>query len=233
MDNYTKYARVIPSIAAMLIPLLLTAMYLINLEADTISLWGNIQNYILKFIPAALIYSALGYFGREIFRSTSKILFQFCLFKENETEMPTTKFLLWSTNEFSVEKKRAIAKKVKERFDIKLLSKPKEASNIHEAKLTIVDAVGAIRNVTREDPILLQYNQEFGFCRNYLGGSVYAFALILLSLIANLFLNFIPGYYIWIAAIVQLVFDVILFISLKYRGKAYARQLYNSFVTLP
>ena len=64
-------------------------------------------------------------------------MFQFRLFKEDETEMPTTKLLLWSSD---VRKSEAdikrIAEKIKTDFGIQLLSKDEEIANLSEAKRT-------------------------------------------------------------------------------------------------
>lgn len=64
------------------------------------------------FIPVALIYGALAYWVRQLFIDASKRLFQFRLFKEDETEMPTTKLLLWSSD---VRKSEADIKRMAER----------------------------------------------------------------------------------------------------------------------
>ena len=101
--------------------------------------------------------------------------------------MPTTKLLLWSSEKrLSANAIKTIATKLKEDFGIKLLSETKEQSNLLEAKKTIVDGVGKIREVTRNNPNLLQYNIDFGFCRNYLGGAVYSTSFLLIVLFLNI-----------------------------------------------
>lgn len=73
------------------------------------------------------------------------------MFKEDETEMPTTKLLLWTSDKRKSEVEiRQIARKIFEDFGIKLLTKEEEIANLPEAKRTIVDAVGKIREVTRK-----------------------------------------------------------------------------------
>jgi hypothetical protein len=123
-------------------------------------------------------------------------LFQFRLFKEDETEMPTTKLLLWSSAERKSEADiKQIAAKVEADFGIRLLSKDEEIANPSEAKRAIVDAVGKIREVTRKNENLQQYNRKYGFCRNYLGACVYAIGAIIFALVVNFILEM--PYTIW------------------------------------
>ena len=163
MNKYEKEARVYPAIAGMIIPIILTTLYVTSFIPKSLDIWESIIAKIGLFIPVALIYGALAYWVRQLFIDASKRLFQFRLFKEDETEMPTTKLLLWSSD---VRKSEAdikrIAEKIKTDFGIQLLSKDEEIANLSEAKRTIVDAVGKIREVTRNNENLQQYNRKYG-----------------------------------------------------------------------
>lgn len=131
MNKYEKEARVYPAIAGMIIPIILTTLYVTSFIPKTLDIWESIIVKIGLFIPVALIYGALAYWIRQLFIDASKRLFQFRLFKEDETEMPTTKLLLWSSD---VRKSEAdikrIAEKIKTDFGIQLLSKDEEISNL-------------------------------------------------------------------------------------------------------
>lgn len=180
MNKYEKEARVYPAIVGMIIPIILTTLYVTSFIPDTLDVWKSIIAKIGLFIPVALIYGALAYWVRQLFIDASKQLFQFRLFKEDETEMPTTKLLLWSSAERKSEADiKQIAAKVEADFGIRLLSKDEEIANPSEAKRAIVDAVGKIREVTRKNENLQQYNRKYGFCRNYLGACVYAIGAII------------------------------------------------------
>ena len=76
---------------------------------------------------------------------------------------------------------------------------------------------------------ILQYNIDFGFCRNYLGATVYALVILLIILIIN-----IVGWGYWlytlIAIIIQLILGIIAFFTLKYKANAYARALFNAYI---
>ncbi len=230
MDKYTRYARVYPSIVGMILPFVLTFITGSTFLPLLTNAFGRIISIISVFISSAIVYAALGYSLREMFRSISKWLFQFPLFKEDETEMPTTKLLLWKNHAIANEYHNNISRKVAEQFNIHLKSKDEEAADIVEAKLIIVNAVQNMRQITRDDAILLQYNYEFGFCRNYLGASVIAFAILLVLAILTYHLNLLPIWLSFSFCFLQLTFSLLAFISLKYRGKAYARQLLTAFM---
>ena len=125
---------------------------------------------------------------------------------------------------------KTIAAKLKEDFGIKLLSEAKEQNNLLEAKKTIVDGVGKIREVTRNNPNLLQYNIDFGFCRNYLGGAVYSTFFLLIILFLNIF-DVVDNWQITLIALAfQLLLGIIVFVSLKSKGYSYARALFNAYI---
>ena len=113
MNKYEKEARVYPAIAGMIIPIILTTLYVTSFIPQTLDIWESIIVKIGLFIPVALIYGALAYWIRQLFIDASKRLFQFRLFKEDETEMPTTKLLLWSSD---VRKSEADIKRIAEKI---------------------------------------------------------------------------------------------------------------------
>ena len=167
--DYELYARKYPAIVAMLIPAALTSYLLLNNFPNIIGIGNIIIESLAYFVPIAIIYGAIGFFARSLFRDASKMIFQFPMFKEDETDMPTTRLLLWNDSKaLSKNEIEIIAKKVKDDFGIRLLSQEETIKNPQEARKTIVSAVGKIREVTRDNPNLLNYNIDFGFCRNYL-----------------------------------------------------------------
>ena len=232
MEKYIKYARVYPSIIAMLIPALLTSVYLAEVFVQGIASVSYVLRLIAVFVPVAVVYAAVGYFLRELFRDTSKQLFQFPLFREDETKMPTTQMLLWKDKSLDYNRKKRIREMLKERHKVELFSRKAEEQDIDGAAKAIVSAVALMRQDTRQDPILLQYNYEFGFARNYLGASVWALFVILVICIANVIEVRINGYLTWSCLCLQILLSLFFFFSLKHRGRAYARQLFASFGSL-
>ena len=112
INQYNLHAKTYPAITAMIIPFLLTYFYVIDLDVELWSTWNSIEKVVGIFIPTAIIFSALGYSVRELFRSTSKLCFQNILYCEDETKMPTTDFLLWRTRYISDEEKDNVREKI-------------------------------------------------------------------------------------------------------------------------
>lgn len=69
MNKYVKEARVYPAIVGMIIPIILTTLYVTSFVPDTIEVWKSIIAKIGLFIPVALIYGALAYWMRQLFLS--------------------------------------------------------------------------------------------------------------------------------------------------------------------
>lgn len=232
IGEYTKRARIYPSIFAMLMPALLTIFFLYKELSSLYPNWAVAIRLLTVIVPVTLVYSVIGFFMRETFRSTSKMLFQFPLFKEDETKMPTTRMLLLKDKILDPKSKKHLRELIKTKCGITLYGEKYESENPDLAAKAIVNAVGVIRNLTREDKILLQYNYEFGFARNYLGASIWAFAIII-GIGFVVWVTDSPHIeYIYIALAIQLLLAVFYFVSLKYRANAYARQLFASFETL-
>lgn len=232
MKDYELHARKYPAIVAMLIPAALTSYLLLNNFPNIIGIGNIIIESLAYFVPIAIIYGAIGFFARSLFRDASKMIFQFPMFKEDETDMPTTRLLLWNDSKsLSKNEIEIIAKKVEDDFGIRLLSQEETITNPLDAKKTIVSAVGKIREVTRDNPNLLNYNIDFGFCRNYLGGSVYSLLAILILAIIGTLTNTADWRILLLAAGLQIVLSIIMYLTLNYKGYTYARALYNAYLS--
>lgn len=233
-DNYTKYARVLPAVVSMILPCISTIYFIYHIPSvrqffavDVHRMWEA----LVVIFPCSLIYGAIGYSARELFRSISKIMFQYQLFNEDETKMPTTNLLIFSKSSFSENYILKIMQKIHADFGLKLKSKEEQLENEIEARKEIANVVQLIRNVTRCDKILLQYNIQFGFLRNFMGGVVVAFT------VSSLLLVFSVGLGVsWLIHLIICIIDVFILISsfviLKYRARAYARQLYAAYLTV-
>jgi hypothetical protein len=230
MDKYIRVARVYPAVLGMLPTCILLALFMGEWFPQYQALVGNVKWVLYLIGGTALVSLAAGYLVSEIFKETAKWLFQYPMFKKDETEMPTTKMLLWKNAAISPEYHKEIAAKVKDSFGIKLPSQKEEQTDLGMAKMKIVDAVSQIRQNCRGDEILKQYNIEFGFCRNYLGASVWNILFIIGLSIANLFC----GWLSWSILIVALVLQILLMIGCYYlletRGWIYARYLFATFM---
>ena len=229
MDKYIRVARVYPSVLGMLPTCILLAMCMGEWFPQYEALVGNVKWVLCLIGGTALVSMAVGYLVGELFKETSKWLFQYPLFKKDETEMPTTKMLLWQNTAMSPTYHKVIAAKVKATFGIKLPTAEEEKADLALAKKTIADAVYQIRQNCRGDVILRQYNIEFGFCRNYLGASVWSILLIISIGIANIFCGWLSWWPIGVALIIQVLLMVACYLLLETRGWTYARYLFATF----
>ena len=187
-DKYTKYARIYPAVVAMLLPSMALTHYLYNLEIfkELFKQISDSWEFVILFIPSALIFSSIGYLARDFFRSISKILFQYPLFKEDETYMPTTDLLIYKKSSYSSTYIDKIMDHIEKDLGLKLKRKEEQSLNEIETRKEIANAVQLIRNKTRGDKILLQYNIEFGFCRNLMGGLAVSLIFTILLIISSI-----------------------------------------------
>lgn len=187
MDKYIRVARVYPSVLGMLPTCILLAMCMGEWFPKYEALVGNVKWVLCLIGGTALVSMAVGYLVGELFKETSKWLFQYPLFKKDETKMPTTQMLLWQNEIISPEYHNEIAAKVKETFGRKLPTCKEEEAEPGVSKMRIAEIVSQIRQNCRGDEILRQYNIEFGFCRNYLGASVWSIIFIITLLSKEIF----------------------------------------------
>lgn len=215
----------------MLIPCFLASAIIYYSEST--SEIQEIWKAVTTSIPL-VVFLALGYFLRERIRATSKILFQFPLFKEDETKMPTTDFLMWSS-EYSDEMKRAIRSKVKKDFNYTMPSREDEKKNEKAARMNIAAIVGSMRNKAREsgDAVYTQANYRYGYNRNLLGGLVWAFLITVILMILNFFTKSIDYRWFIVALALIVIWSLIeFFVFYKYSARNYARQLFDTYLAM-
>lgn len=229
MDKYIRVARVYPAVLGMLPPCILLTMCMGEWFSQYQALVGNVKWVLCLIGGTVLVSMAVGYVIREIVKETSKWLFQYRLFKMDETEMPTTKMLLWQNAAISPDYHKVIAAKVKATFGIQLPTRVEEKTDPYMAKKIITEVVNQIRQYCRGDEILRQYNIEFGFCRNYLGASVWSILFIFIMGIANIFCGWLSWWALAIALILQVLLMRGCYLLLKTRGRVYAKYLFATF----
>lgn len=228
---YEKKARLYPVIVSMLIPFVLFII-IGNSLLSTYDKLEHIWNILISIIPASLVTAALGFGVKNLARSTSKALFQFPLFKEDETKMPTTEILLHSSGLFSRQNKQLIRDKIKQDLGLELMDEEQERLNEKEARLIIVDAVKRIRERTRGNQILFSYNCNYGFVRNFMGANVWAFLIVFSVMLFNFFNPAIDNNITIRATLLTVFLFPLAFYLLKLNGREYARQLYIAYMEL-
>ena len=229
MDTYSRHAYLYSAWTAMLIPCLLASSMIYYYEPTT-----ELQAFwkaATTSIPL-VVFLALGYFFRERIRATSKLLFQFPLFKEDETHMPTTDFLMWSSA-YPEEMKKAIRNKVKKDFNYMMPSKEDEQKDENVARKNIAVIVGSMRKKAREsgDAVYIQANYRYGYNRNLLGGLVWSFIISAFMMILNFHIKSIC--YKWFVgdlALIVIWWLVEFFVFYKYSARNYARQLFDTYL---
>lgn len=229
MDTYSRHAYLYSAWTALLIPCVLASAMIYNSEAT--SEIQEIWKAVTTSIPV-VVCLALGYFLRERIRATSKLLFQFPLFKEDETRMPTTEFLMWSSS-YSDEMKRAIRNKVKKDFNYTMPNKEEEKKDEDTARKNIAAIVGSMRNKAREkgDVVYIQANFRYGYTRNLLGGLVWSFLLTALLMMVNFVMNCIDFRWFVVALICIILWGLLeFFVFYKYSARNYARQLFETYL---
>ncbi len=222
-------ARIYPAVLGMLPTCILLAMCMGEWFPQYQAMASSVK-WVGRLIGGiALVSMAVGYLVRELFRETSKWLFQYPMLKMDETEMPTTKMLLWKNSYISPAYHKQIANKVKAMFDISLPTCEEEQADLDMAKKTITEVVHQIRQNCRNNEILRQYNLEFGFCRNYLGAGVWSILLIISIGVVNIFYGWLIWWTIIVAFVAQVLLMVGCYFVLKTRGWTYAKYLFATF----
>ena len=94
MDKYIRVARVYPSVLGMLPTCILLAMCMGEWFPQYEALVGNVKWVLCLIGGTALVSMAVGYLVGELFKETSKWLFQYPLFKKDETKMGSSAVLL-------------------------------------------------------------------------------------------------------------------------------------------
>ncbi|KAA6335238.1 hypothetical protein EZS27_016499 [termite gut metagenome] len=97
--------------------------------------------------------------------------------------MPTTKFLLYNDPKFSKEYKMRLREQIRLDFQIVLPDENEEKADLSKTRKKIVEAVGLIKSKVGNGRLLLQFNIEYGFWRNLIGGSIFGILMSLFNII--------------------------------------------------
>lgn len=226
INEYYIKARLFPTILTS-IPIL--SLYYFGFSEKILDFIAYLNGY--KWVSDITLSIAIIYFLVQINRLISKELFQNIFFKE-ELNMPTTNFLLNSDNTLAKSMKSQIVQKIANEFNIHLLDSNSENANQEEARKTISSAVAQVRNVTRDNSMLLQHNIEYGFVRNLIGGCVLAAVISIINIF--LFQYTFPNQFAFKLNLVLLcvyILPIILskFLINKY-GKYYAKILFEQYL---
>ena len=235
-DVYDIKAKLFPSIASLFVPAILYGYIFssyLNAASEIKDLFFSLLEGIL---PSALLFSALGFFLQSVNQIISKYLFQAPFFGKDGAYLPTTNNLYWNNLFYSSQKKTKIYTKIQSKYGISIQAKKVNKSAEANVRKDIVDAVNAIRNDYRKnkhnDIIIDNYNIQFGFSRNFLGGSIISASLIILLILLNMSFEFTTESAPFVIAIVFFTFfEAAAILMLDKSSKEYADSLLSYFET--
>jgi hypothetical protein len=225
INKYNRTARIYPSII-ILIPFLIFTIY-----CDIDGLNDVFDDLLrIKIIGNITIAVTLLYLFTHINRFLGKFLFEENIF-EDELKMPTTNLLLFCDSHFSKDYKLKIRSKIYKDFQIKLPNEQHELNDVENTRKQIVEAVGLIRQQVNNGRLLLQYNIEYGFARNLIGGSIIGFIMSMVDLFY--FKNHDNEVIFFISHGLSCIFFLLLCIHKKiitYLGNQYAKRLFQEYL---
>lgn len=217
---------------SMVIPFILTSLLLEDIMESVSDSNITIVRYAIPFIPIALVYAALGYFLRNLFCDISKLVIERMCYGQDKHRMPTTEMLLWKDGTFDDSYKQLMRTKILRDFGLKLPSKKSEHDDINNARRSITGAMGPVRQMCRHDDILLKYNIRYGFWRNFSGGNLVAFMLVLVLMLVNVKAQLLPTEYFWLAFATIIILTIMAIMLMKMQARDYAQQLFSTYLAL-
>jgi len=227
-NSYYLKARLFPTVLTAVPAIILYNKFVATLYHDKLeSIYSGLPTITNIILSSAIVFLLV-----QINRFLSKEIFQRLYFKD-EINMPTTNLLLKSNNDLEASIKQKIEEKIKTKFDITLLTPIEESADEQRARKLITTTVSQIRNVLRDNYLLLQHNIEYGFFRNLIGGSFLAFLISIIIFISSLCTGDISTRNLGLILISIYFLPIILSkLILNRYGKYYAKILYEQFLTI-
>lgn len=228
LDYYSLYAKYAPA-AITMIPLILFHHFYVNEEflSFTSTIW---QLRLVSTLSMSVVFTITFI---EASRAVSKILFEYPYFRGKQ-HLPTTHLLMHSDQRISQELKGRIHKRIHRDFKILLHNPEEELNNPSEARRLIAEAVTFMLEKVRRRKLLSQYNMQYGFVRNLIGGSLVAFFISLFDV--YFFSHIFPHKLALVLAIVLcIMYSLPVILSrplLRYYGYQYADRLVTEYITV-
>ena len=114
-------------------------------------------------------------------------------------------------------------------------NKKDEQKDERAARKNIAAIVGSMRNMARDsgDVVYTQADYRYGYNRNLLGGLVLSFIISGMLMVLNVFTKSICYKWFIVALVIILLWLLIeYFVFYKYSARNYARQLFETYLTL-
>ncbi len=228
-DRYYLQARMIPALITTIPALIL---FHTLLGPDLNSVFSGVE--ILTKGSGVSFSIALIFLWVQLSKLMGRIIFQRLIFQE-ELKMPTTNYLLYSNHYFTPEIKREIRLKIENCFQLYLYDFRKERQQELNARKQICLAVSQIRELLRNNKMLLRHGIDYGFFKNLISGSFLACCICLAGWILSLTgSNIAPYGDTFIALGVLYLLPVIFSRSImQHFGHYYGKILYEQFLITP
>ncbi len=228
INSYYLKARLFPTVLTSIPAIVLYNKFVATLYHDKLE---NLYS-ALPTVTDIILSSAIVFLLVQINRFISKEIFQRLYFKD-EINMPTTNLLLKSNNELETSIKQKIEDKIQIKFDISLLSAIEESADELRARKLLATTVSQIRNVLRDNTLLLQHNIEYGFFRNLIGGSFLALVVSLIIVMSSHCIGDVATKNLgWIFTLIYFLPIVLSKVIINRYGKYYAKILFEQFLTI-
>ena len=247
-DEYSKVARTYPSLIILAWCFVFLMIIARNNVSELMALYkkygtfvvGIFENELLiklaKLIPITALLiaftNALFFFIKIVIREIGKIFPE--AFIAKFWKIPTTRILCNDCTVYTEETKLQIITKIDSVYKKNLLDIDNKSKKNDYYIKEIESAVGLIRESTRDNQILYQFNKTYGFWRNLTGGFVLLLLIISLFGVFDLFDKKIILLYkkqylsISVLLILHVLFSI--FFTMQ-NGIRYAKQLYTAFLS--
>lgn len=221
LSRYNVEARYIPSLVCSVPFFFIGYYYLVGIDNQ---FWSSVTGLTLGgvgFTTAMLIVMV------NFCRNFGKFLEE--KFFDDGLSFPTTMFLLDTDTNLSPSCKKAVIKKIKEKFDINLTH---ETVGTVANRRTINEAVRRINSMFfGKNDLLLQRTIQFGFTKNTLAGSIIASIVSGAGIIVSALANNITAMHISTTLLLgYVVIALISIASVRFAARHYAQALYGEFM---
>lgn len=227
-SKYTLYARAFPA-ALTMIPFVVLYIWVLAPLVEPIL--KPVWEY-LPVVTGVSINLVLLYLFEQLNRFVSKVCFQDRIFKD-DLHFPTTDILMPSNPMLDNETRKRYFELIKRDFDVDVVKSLSKLKTDGEKRMMLTRLVGQIRPMLKNNSMVQQHNREFGFVRNFVGGSVGA---LLVSIAIIAICCYSPNDALLITAIVMVVFYLLCIILSKVLiikfGKNYAYVLFEQYACL-
>ena len=227
IDAYALKARYAPALLTIIIPVMVFNHFFVSAEFSKFA--GELMG--AKLCSNLTISAVCLYYLSEFGRIMGKNVIEKRYFRD-ESEMPTTNFLMHSDDTYSSEYKQKFRDGVHSEFGLGLPNLNDEAADESATRARIVEAMALVRKKLKDNEFLLQHNIEYGAMRNAIGGALLGAILSLINI--WFFSRIVPHELAVTLSVVTLILYLLLLalskVIVNFYGRNYAKVLFREFM---